>query len=170
MSPTTSNHQIKWDRLVAELVSAMNNPQSSHVLDRVTLEITTVTDEIPESMSWSDVDMVDFEMSDEWEDDSIVAETETTSQMDRYIPIKRDKTANLLKIVAAFIDVQKDSGRKAALKKAMDHAKPWPAFQKELTFHAGLKTQWRTFKENAYKEKARQWLITHGILNPAELL
>jgi len=160
---------MKWETLVAEVASAMNDPNAFHYLDRESLEVVVITDEMDMGTPMLD-DSFAFEGEafgdEEWIDpeEEIVHPLLHDDCPDRIIPIHRDKTANLLKVVRKFIGGIRDEKARLDLLASLDTPKPLHAFRRELAFHGGLRGQWADYKAHHYQKVAEKWLRDQGII------
>lgn len=160
---------MKWETLVAEVASAMNDPNAFHYLDRETLEVVVITDEMDIGGPGFDdgLGMIADDFGDEeWIDpeEKVIHPLLHDDCPDRIIPIHRDKTANLLRVVRRFIEGISDEKARLDLMASLEAAKPLPAFRKELSYHGGLRSQWADFKAEHYRVEAEAWLRKQGIV------
>lgn len=146
----------------------MNDPNAFHYLDRETLEVVVITDEMDAGPSLLDdgLDLVEDAFSEEeWIDpeEKIIHPLLHDDCPDRIIPIHRDKTTNLLKVVRRFISGIADEKARHELLASLEGRKPLYAFRKELSYHGGLRAQWTDYKSEHYRREAEAWLRKQGI-------
>ncbi|GAB4404883.1 MAG: hypothetical protein OHK0039_05440 [Bacteroidia bacterium] len=158
---------MKWETLVSEVAAAMNDTTAFHYLDREIEEVVVIADDIDyqEPVLLREATGEAF-VADEWslDEDRTVHPLMHAECPDHIVPIHRDKTANVLRLIRRFVaDKVQDPQTAEALLLAIEEPHPLRAFRKELTYHAGLRTLWHDFQSEHYRHQAAEWLHQQGI-------